>query len=74
MMECNHYAEMWFLWFEHAATTAQNNHVFVVNFSQIHFNDYNHNCESITIKMTMITKKDNYNYIFDYTTNVTIFK
>jgi hypothetical protein len=74
MMECNHYAEMRFLWLEHVATIAQNNHILVVKFSQIHFNDYNHNCEFITIKMTMITTKDNYNYIFDYTTNVTIFK
>ncbi len=59
MMECDHYTEMWFLWLKHVATTPQNNHVLVVNFSQIHCNDYNHNCESINIKMTMITTKDN---------------
>jgi len=74
MMECNHYTKMWFLWLKHVATIAHNNHVAILNFSQIHFNNYSHNCKSITIKMTMITTQDNYDYIFDYTTDVTIFK
>jgi hypothetical protein len=73
-MECNHYVEMWFLWLRHVATIAQNNHVVVSGFQSSYFDDYSHNCESITINMTMITTKDNYDYIFDYTSNVTIFK
>jgi hypothetical protein len=74
MMECNHYIEMWFLWLRYVVTIAQNNHVVVSEFQSSYFIDYSHNCESITINMTMITTKDNYDYIFDYTTNVTIFK
>jgi hypothetical protein len=29
MMECNHYAKMWFLWLGYVVTIAQNNHVVV---------------------------------------------
>jgi hypothetical protein len=35
-----------------------------------HFDDYSHNCESMTINMTMIIIIGNY----DYMTNVTILK
>ncbi len=39
-----------------------------------HFDEYNHNCESTTTNMTMITTRGNYDYKYDYTINVTILK
>jgi hypothetical protein len=45
-----------------------------VDLSHSHFDNYSHNCESMTINMTMITIRGNYDYIYDYTTNVTIMK
>ncbi len=39
-----------------------------------HFDDYSHNCEYVIINMTMTTTRNNYDYIYDYTTNVTILK
>jgi len=45
-----------------------------VDSSCTHFNDYNHNYESTTTNMIMITTRGNYDYKYDYTTNVTILK
>jgi hypothetical protein len=39
-----------------------------------HFDDYSHNYESMITNMTMITTRSNYDYKYDYTTNVTILK
>jgi len=52
----------------------QNNHVIVNGIELYHFDDYNHNCESMTINMTMIITRGNYDYKYNYMTNVTILK
>ncbi len=39
-----------------------------------HFHDYSHNCEYMIINMTIIITRGNYDYIYDYMTNVTILK
>ncbi len=38
--------------------------------SRNNFDDYNHNYEFATTNMTMITSRGNYDYKYDYTTNV----
>ncbi len=45
-----------------------------MDFNCNNFIDYNHYCESTTTNMTMITTRGNYDYKYDYTTNVTISK
>ncbi len=45
-----------------------------MDFSRNHFNYYTQNCEFVIINMTMITTINNYDYIYDYTTNVMILK
>jgi hypothetical protein len=52
----------------------QNNHVIVNGVELYHFDDYNHNCESMTINMPMIITRGNYDYKYNYMTNVTILK
>ncbi len=39
-----------------------------------HFDNYSRNCEFVIINMTMITIRNNYDYIYDYTINVMILK
>jgi hypothetical protein len=43
-----------------------------MNLNRSHFDNYSHNYESTTTNMTMITTRGNYEYKYDYTTNVTI--
>ncbi len=45
-----------------------------VDLSCNHSDDYSHNYDATTTNMTMITTKGNYDYKYDYTTNVTILK
>ncbi len=45
-----------------------------MDMSRSHFDDNSHNYEFATTNMTMITTKGNYDYKYDYTTNVTILK
>jgi hypothetical protein len=45
-----------------------------MDFSRNHFNYHTQNCEFVIINMTMITTINNYDYIYDYTTNVMILK
>lgn len=45
-----------------------------MDLSSNHFDDYSHNCEYATINMIIIMIKGNYDYMYDYTTNVIILK
>ncbi len=45
-----------------------------MDLSCCHFDNYSHNYESTTTNMIMITIRGNYDYKYDYTTNVTILK
>ncbi len=43
-----------------------------MDLSHSHFENYSHNCEYMIKNMTMIKTRGNYDYKYDYTTNVTI--
>jgi hypothetical protein len=45
-----------------------------MDLSRNHFDNYSYNNESTTTNVTMITTRGNYDYKYDYTTNVTILK
>jgi hypothetical protein len=45
-----------------------------VDLNHSHFDDYSHNYEYVTTNMTMIATRGNYDYKYDYMTNVTILK
>ncbi len=45
-----------------------------VDLNRSHFEYYSHNYESMIMNMTMITTRNNYDYIYDYMTNVTILR
>ncbi len=45
-----------------------------MDLNRIHFDNYSHNYEFPITNMTMITTKDNYDYKYNYMTNVTVLK
>ncbi len=45
-----------------------------VDLSHNHFDDYSQNYEFVIKNMTMITIRNNYDYIYDYITNIMILK